>query len=344
MAFCFNEVRPPVEVVLWSGGLDSLVGLYSRLFANPSMNYTLLATGSNDIMNNVQHRIFNRLATQEKIAHHLKFIHIPIRLDDTKELPKNSNSRARGLVFLLMGAACALLEGQNSLSIYENGVGAINLPLPAGVGRDHSKAVNPISLLRVGNFVSKVIDASFQFQNPFLFVTKAQMYLSLKENPDLIAETISCDHLHRANPMQCGYCSSCLLRRQSLAAANIKDYTKYLVPHGRNVEHRDLVYFHYMSTQVEILDSSLNCPDSWRCLSKSYGDLPDIVDWISNSCKESRNELIKNLLGLYRTYVLEWENVRSLVKEQLITKMNHQKPQEEEAWQTISWIPLIPKN
>jgi hypothetical protein len=36
--------------------------------------------------------------------------------------------------------------------------------------------------------------------------------------------------------------------------------------------------------------------------------------------------------------------VGSLVKEQLITKMNHQKPQEEEAWQTISWIPLIPKN
>jgi len=45
---------------------------------------------------------------------------------------------------------------------------------------------------------------------------------------DLAFETISCDRLHREKPMQCGYCSSCLLRRQALAVQRVEDQTCYI--------------------------------------------------------------------------------------------------------------------
>ena len=270
-----------VEFALWSGGLDSLAGLQTRLLNSDNKNFALIGTGSNNIMRKTQKQVFQTLHFLPYASGRLRFLHIPISANYGARYSHNQSHRARGIVFLLIGAVCALSSGCKKLSVYETGIGAINLPLPGGVGRDHSKAVHPISLIKMEQFISCVINESFFIENPFVFSTKAEMCVSLKQFPHLIFETISCDRLHREKYIQCGVCSSCILRRQALLASGIKDQTKYLIPHGRRPQERHLSFWEKMNQQVTILNNALNSADPHFHLDMAYSDLPDIVNYMA---------------------------------------------------------------
>ena len=248
------EPQPVTEVALWSGGLDSLAGLCNRLTSSPATQYILFGTGSNPHVHRVQLDVANAVKQQFSMAKLINLVQVPIHLSEISGRPVNRDLRARGFVFLLLGAACAYLQGQNSLFMYENGVGAINLPFRASeVGLDHARSVHPLSLLKMGKLVSTLLSTSFQFRNPFLFWTKAQMCKVFKDtfSTSLIASTITCDRLHRQIPMQCGCCSSCLLRRQALAVHAINDTTGYVIE-GRIPRPADTLHLQAMLDQVII--------------------------------------------------------------------------------------------
>jgi 7-cyano-7-deazaguanine synthase in queuosine biosynthesis len=309
-----NDDSESVEVALWSGGLDSLAGLSKRLLSNSATNYTLFGTGSNTIIHHVQRQIARTI--RERIPGRTKLIQVPIEPDETANLPKNSSQRSRGFIFLLLGAVCARAEGQNTLHVYENGIGAINLPFRASeVGLDHARSVHPLSLLRMSELVSQLLDLSFTFNNPFLFWTKAQMCESLIQanSIDLIFDTITCDHLHREKPMQCGLCSSCLLRRQALAVLGVADKTRYVSTHGTRPRMLDSTHLQAMLYQVNRLKSILKEVDSWRGLSRRYPQLSDIVDQTAAQHAITPEQMKVQLLQLYGRYVREWESVQHLV-------------------------------
>ena len=80
----------------------------------------------------------------------------------------------------MLGAACAYLMGQKVLYLYENGIGAINLPYrESAVGLDHSRSVHPLTLLMVSDVISELLGQEFEVKNPFLFWTKAEMCKAL---------------------------------------------------------------------------------------------------------------------------------------------------------------------
>jgi hypothetical protein len=216
---------------------------------------------------------------------------------------------------------CAYLEGQNILHIYENGVGAINLPYPGGVGLDHSRAVHPLSLARMSKLVSLWLGESFHFVNPFLFWTKAQMceVFTRNETMDLVFQTITCDGRFRqeGQPPQCGFCSSCLLRRQSLAVQGIEDKTEYVITHGREPEANPTLHLRAMLCQVETLRSVLRSEQAWFSLSSKYPELGKIVNRVTQHATESQR-IEENLLQLYKRYVDEWEKVSSVIGKGLI--------------------------
>ena len=77
---------------------------------------------------------------------------------------------------MLLGSAYSYLRGHRVLHVYENGIGAINLPYrKSAVGLDHSRSVHPETLRRVGLLMTELIDENFKVRNPFLFHTKAEM-------------------------------------------------------------------------------------------------------------------------------------------------------------------------
>ena len=307
------------EVALWSGGLDALAGLYTRLQMYPEKSFVLFGTGSSD-------QVYNR---QGKVAQTVQSIfpscctlfRVPIRFQDSGMQLKNKRSRARGVVYTLLGAACAYLMGQRVLCVYENGIGAINLPYRASaVGLDHSRSVHPLTLLMVSDVVSELLGEEFRVKNPFLFWTKAKMCKALAEDGrnDLPPLTMSCDSPHRLQPIhQCGYCSSCLLRRQALAATYIKDRTRYVVLHGNHPPKESSLHFDHMLVQVKTLRNLLDVSDEmdlqWEALTREFPVLDDIVDRSAGAESLLPIDMRGQLIQLYRTYVSEWDTVKSQI-------------------------------
>lgn len=305
-----------IEIILWSGGLDSLAGVYHQLQLTPSTHYVLFGTGANTIIHNIQQRVAGLV--EGLFPGRTTLVQLPYRLDDTKDLQKHSLQRARSFVFLLLGAVCASLESQQTLSVYENGIGAINLPFSdAEVGIDHSLSVHPVSLLRMGELVTRVLGTPFAFRNPFLFQTKAQMCEALVTSSafrPLVSSTFTCDRPRREVPMQCGYCSSCLLRRQALAALDVEDPTPYIATAepliGREPLPSDGDYLRAMLSQVASLRQCLATATPWEHLSERYLSLVEIADVMHGWEGMPRPVIIEHLVQLYNRYVLEWEPER----------------------------------
>lgn len=340
-----SEISKPTEFALWSGGLDSLAGLQTRLLEDHSKDFALIGTGSNHIMQKMQQQVFQTLHMHPHASGKLHFLPIPLNAKYENRYSQNSTHRARGIVFLLIGAVAALANGSNKLHVYENGVGALNLALPGGTGRDHSKAVHPISLMKVENFVSGITGEAFFIENPFVFSTKAEMCRSLKDNPHPIFESISCDRLHREKYIQCGFCSSCILRRQALAIVRIEDKTKYLIPHGRKPELRHRVYWDKVNQQISVIDRAIGSSNAWSELSLEYVDtLPETVCLMGEQGVYEENDLKDKFINLYRTYVQEWRDVSCLVLEKMTRYVTNDNVMEEGKWQQMCWIKSIHVN
>ncbi len=307
------------EVALWSGGLDSLAGLYTRLQDNQENSFVLFGTGSNDIVYALQKRVANEI--QRLFPGRCELYRVPVRFSASAAHRKNKIPRARGVVFTLLGSACAYLMGQRVLHVYENGIGAINLPYrSSALGLDHTRSVHPLTLLMVSNLVSEVIGEKFQVKNPFLFWTKAEMCKSLSKDrrSELSAQTISCDSRHRHKISQCGYCSSCLLRRQALAASKVEDQTQYFLIHGnRQPAHFDLFLSH-MLEQIKTFRNLLGRANSfdlqWKALAQKFPTLDDIVDQCAKLESLQPHDMQVRLIQLYENYASEWDIVESQIK------------------------------
>jgi hypothetical protein len=300
------------EISLWSGGLDALAGLYTRLKNDPERSFLLFGTGSSDTVYKRQKVVFNAL--NELFPNRLYLCRVPIRFSGSNSFKKNKISRARGVVFTLLGSACAYLMNQNTLYLYENGIGAINLPyLKSGIGLDHSRSVHPLTLLKVSDVISELFGKPFAVNNPFLFWTKAKMCKLLSENQalKLVGLTMSCDSPHRKQPIQCGYCSSCLLRKQSLSASMIEDATRYVVPHAEKPKGDITLHFRHMREQIltlkKMMSNSDSQDDQWEALTRIFTELEDIVDRIGLTENMTVENVRGHIINLYQSHIDEWD-------------------------------------
>jgi hypothetical protein len=324
----FPTLPQECEVTLWSGGLDAFSGLYTRLISDSASHFMLFGTGSNNSVSALQKKVFKEL--QPFFPNRINLCQVPIRFCGGEEHEKNKHSRARGVVFIMLGSVCAYLMGQKILHLYENGIGAINLPYrKSAIGLDHSRSVHPLTLLMISELVSELLGEKFHIKNPFLFWTKAQMCKALAHTPlsDVISVTQSCDRRHRQQPTQCGYCSSCILRRQAIAASKIKDKTLYVILHGKSPVSDPKGYFLNMLCQVSTfrdLFSVSEDPDcQWARLTQKFL-LDDIVDRCAKNENLSLVEMRHHLLNLYKTYVTEWSDVESHLSVGLLHKLTNQ--------------------
>ncbi len=308
-----EKIIDKTEVALWSGGLDSLAGLYIRLKEYSSARFVLVGTGSSSNVRTTQKKVARLV--EEIYQGRIDYIPVPFSVTVPDIRRKNRYQRSRGFVFLTIGAVCAYNKGKENLHVYENGIGAINLPYTAcEAGLDHTRSVNPISLIKMSQLLSIAFGKTFTIQNPYMFWTKADMCRSLVEDKQkvLIASTMTCDQPRRGkgiSPIHCGFCSSCLLRRQALAALRYSDPTKYF--NDEKAQSLKYDYLHAMSHQVDVLKSLLSRTDAWNAVVREYEMLSDIKDYLEgeNIYKTLGDSLaIENLiLNMYQRYVNEWD-------------------------------------
>ena len=151
---------------------------------------------------------------------------------DTRDYRKNESSfRSRGFKFAAITAMAAQLYQVSRIVVPESGQGALGpaiLPLH-NIYADYRN--HPVFFRRMEQFLPARLDWNVKFEQPRLWHTKGQTlrdFLQLPGKTHLhLTQTHSCWQTRRivndGYRKQCGLCAACLLRRQSLHAAGIKE-------------------------------------------------------------------------------------------------------------------------
>jgi 7-cyano-7-deazaguanine synthase in queuosine biosynthesis len=315
----------PAIVSLFSGGLDSLAGLAASAQQEPDRSFILVSGYTNDRL-----RYQQRVQVQSiksawrdgglppgKVPD-VRHVAVPFGIHKLEGHQEEKSQRTRGLVFLTLGVAVALQAAADTLWVYENGVGALNLPLnETQLGVDNYRGVHPVSLMKVRDLFELVLDRTIHIRNPFLFTTKAQMCASLQPVglADLVRDTVSCGGFPQrvANQPQCGYCTSCILRRQSLHAAGLGDYDA-TAGYRHDVLNRRVAFtlnqmygLQAMLDQVEKLARCLASDDPWGALVVSFPQLASAQAALTVREGLNPEEVRTGFIQMYRAYVQEWE-------------------------------------
>jgi Queuosine biosynthesis protein QueC len=161
-----------------------------------------------------------------KLDHQLRGAHRPRNRMEASQ-------RSRGLLFLAMGAAAASQVELPTFSVYETGVGCINLPTSAAqVGAQGTRAMHPRTLALFNQLAEIVLDHPVRVTAPFFLHTKGELCrLAGSALGDLARASMSCDEGEGHKPdalLHCGLCTSCLFRRIALRAGGlVPDSTAY---------------------------------------------------------------------------------------------------------------------
>ena len=222
----------PIAVSLFSGGLDSLAGLAARLDEEAYRSHVLVSAYTNGRLRKQQSRQVERIDRVLRggaFGRKLPVLeHVAVPMGINKDLGKDveKSQRMRAFVYLTIGVITARQAGSDSLQVYENGVGALNLPLnETQLGVDNYRGVHPRSLMMIQSLFSRVFGKETQITNPFLFSTKTETCAALPcfGLSQVAQDTVSCDKfpLRIEGTSQCGVCTSCILRRHALLSAGL---------------------------------------------------------------------------------------------------------------------------
>lgn len=212
------------EVLLFSGGLDSLGGAVQEIFAE-NRSVALVSHRSSPKIDAKQ-----KLLVQDLVARgpaHRPF-HVPVWINKEKSLGREYTQRTRSFLFATLGAIVARLFGLWRIRFYENGVVSINLPIsPQVVGSRATRTTHPQVLSGFATLFSNIFDKPFAVENPFLWKTKAEVVRSIRDMGcgDLIKHSVSCTHVWEMTTLvtHCGTCSQCIDRRFATLAAGCDD-------------------------------------------------------------------------------------------------------------------------
>ena len=313
--------EPPVTVSLFSGGLDSLAGLACHLQEVPDGSRVLVSGSTH---NRLKHRQQAQAAsirtaleehtpgTGARVSH----VAVPFGIRASRGQREEKGQRTRALVFLALGAAAAVQARADTLWVYENGIGALNLPLnESQLGVDNYRGVHPRSLRMFEDLVEQALDQPVHIRNPFLFRTKAEMCRGLPAAGlvDTVRDTVSCDSfpLRVKDTPQCGSCTSCVLRRQALSASGLTRYDSSEayrddLSDPSTLSQDRLFGLEVMRGQVYRLDQCLSAADPWLALTTEYPELArtqaDVAKHEGLKPEWVRDQFVR----LYQTYVCEW--------------------------------------
>jgi 7-cyano-7-deazaguanine synthase in queuosine biosynthesis len=293
------------KVSLFSGGLDSLIGVIDQL-----------AT-SNDRIALVSHydgtSFRGARADQNKIIdvlkkkysnYHLVQTRVDLsRLDtNSNKIDKETTLRARSFLFLCKAIFVAhSLDDNADVLIPENGTISLNYPLThSRISSCSTRTSHPYYLAKLEEFI-KSIGLNHSIKNRYELKTKGEMLEECTDR-DLILKTyhLSCSCGKRgtrkdirdnsSGTNHCGICMPCIYRRVALYKIGINELvgTDIFNPQKRQIDNiPDMpAFLNYMKQSLTIDEIKRNL--------LVYGTLPlDKLDEYANVVLRTRNEISK---------------------------------------------------
>ncbi|HEX6339925.1 7-cyano-7-deazaguanine synthase [Umezawaea sp.] len=285
-----------LEPMLFSGGLDSSAGLATQASHQALLPVSVV---TNNHMLGVQRTVLGRLGPDVDEDRHIRF-NINLTRGLTGDLARTESSqRSRGLVFLAAGVATALTLDVRRLWFCENGIGAVNLPyIRSQLGAQATKSAHPKTTAGMENLLRELTGNDFTIHNPFLGMTKAQVLSAVPSTAvAAMSASVSCDTSFAsrvAGHPRCGVCTSCLLRRQAVAASvhpSIDDHLAYRKNATASTE--GLVA---MLWQASRMQACLEADAPWSALIDEFPALTRTAGLVSR----------ETLASMFATYTQEW--------------------------------------
>ena len=278
-----------IDVMLFSGGLDSLAGAIDRLNSFPNRQLCLINHMSNNRTIRTQRSLIEKL--REKYPDRIFPYTFECRFKKLKS--RDETQRTRMFLFSAIAFAICNYYSKDELFIYENGVTSLNLSKQTDVINARSSRTTHPKVIGLLQKLYSYFSADFIIRTPYYKKTKEDIIklFNQYQEVDLIQSSVSCSSTrdtHEEFP-HCGCCSQCIDRRFAVYAAGLQeaDFTYALDvtrdPLDLETRHRitALLYF----AEHEIGDSK------YDFLKKHSQEIMDIIDFWPGSKEESLDEI-----------------------------------------------------
>jgi 7-cyano-7-deazaguanine synthase in queuosine biosynthesis len=278
-----TESENPEEVILFSGGLDSLGGAVQQSVLD-GQKVVLVHHQSTDAMETRRQDLMNSLVEKSQQPP----IYIPVSIRKDKSLSHEYTQRSRSFLYAALGTTVAQMWNLSRIRFYENGVVSLNLPICGEVvGARATRTTHPRVLDGFARLFSEIAGREFSVENPFLWKTKTEVLelIGSAGCSELIQYTTSCTRTREmtiAKP-HCGACSQCIDRRFAVLAAGLEsadpesEYRVELLCGERNKEDSlaMLVSYIQMAREISTMDTG--------GFFAYYGEVSRVLPYIGDS-------------------------------------------------------------
>jgi hypothetical protein len=211
------------EVVLFSGGLDSLSGAVQEVVLN-KRPIALVNHRPTEKLSKRYRRLQELLAAKAREVGAPQPVHVPVHINKDKGLGREYTQRSRSFLYASIAATIAQAYELSRIRFYENGVVSLNLPLsPQVVGAKATRTTHPRVLEGFARILSLVADKQFAVDNPYIWKTKSEVVKHIADAGcgESIKYSTSCTHTWELTKLttHCGACSQCIDRRFAVLAA-----------------------------------------------------------------------------------------------------------------------------
>lgn len=317
--FTYTDESPPL-ICPYSGGLDSAAGLATRMDENPERPVIPVTVWHQPRQRHLVRQQFDLLRYHYRSQGRIVQVHPLVMKVAMNWQPSGAkrreerSQRCRAFLFPALGATAAIMNRQCRVEMFESGIGAINLPLMAGmVGSRTTKNAHPAFLRSMSRLASLVSESDVEFCLPFFGKTKGEVVSNLTETglERLANLSASCVHYPRPGSKytHCGVCPGCIGRRQAMAVAGV-------------IEPDDLYEHDFLGSPEQVSRILVQRLDYLKAFLLQVAKLRDIERTLRLPAEFERHvvgtgivprgQSLKGVIRLLATYRDEWREFISL--------------------------------
>lgn len=214
------------EVVLFSGGLDSLGGAVQEVVQD-KRSVVLINHRPTEKMSRRYRHLQELLAAKATEVGAPQPVHVPVHINKEKGLGREYTQRSRSFLYASIAATVAQAYELSRIRFYENGVVSLNLPLsPQVVGAKATRTTHPRVIKGFARILSLVAERDFKVENPYIWKTKSDVVKHIVDSGcgEMIKYATSCTHTWELTKLKthCGTCSQCIDRRFAVLGAGAR--------------------------------------------------------------------------------------------------------------------------